>query len=134
VKVFALIPVPLVVLVSLCGSAVPPPATRTVAPTPTASPTPLPDIIAKIFDSAFLLWKPIFNIHGSTLHIAHVDSAIYVETTAGPAAAMLEPYHPGGLGVPDNSPVWVIVAYGQFQPTNIGVTDPTSGVHTTAWA
>ena len=136
-KVFAVIPVLLVVLVSLCGSPVPPPATRTVAPTSTASPTPQPTgIIANTFDDAVRLWKPIFNIHGSTLHIAHVDTASYAETTVGRARAMFEPYRPyssGDWGVPERSPVWVIVAYGQFQPTAIGITDPSTGVLTTAW-
>jgi hypothetical protein len=101
-----------------------------------ASPTPPPGIIANTFDDAVRLWKPIFNIHGSTLHIAHVNTASYVETTVAQARAMFEPdrpYSPGDWGVPESSLVWVIVAYGQFQPTGIGVT-PTSGVLTTAWA
>jgi hypothetical protein len=111
VKVFAVIPVLLVILISLCGSPAPPPATRTVAPTPTASRTPQPTgIIANTFDDAVRLWKPIFNIHGSTLTMAHVDTASYVETTLGQARAMFEPDRPGYLGVPDSSPVWVIVA------------------------
>ena len=132
-KVFAVIPALLVVLVSLCGSPVPPPSTRTVAPTPTASPTP-PGIIANTFDDGVRLSKPIFNIHGSTLDMAHVDTASYVETTLGQARAMFEPNLPGYLGVPDSSPVWVIVAYGQFQPFVMGISDPPPGVFTTAWA
>src|ERR1700674_4641374 len=88
-KVFAAIPVLLVVLVSLCGSPVPPPATRTVAPTPPPS-----GIFAHTFDDAVRLWKPIFNVHGSTLGIAHVDTVSYVETTVGQARAMFEPDRP----------------------------------------
>jgi hypothetical protein len=141
VKVFAVIPVLLVVLVSLCGSPVPPPATPTIAPTPTATPgnSPTPRrgiIIANTFDDAVHLNKPIFNIHGSTLHMAHVDTASYVETTVGQARAMFEPtrpYDPGDWGVPESSLVWVIVAYGQFQPVALAIT-PTSGVLPTAWA
>jgi hypothetical protein len=138
VKVFAVIPVLLVILISLCGSPVPPPATRTVAPTPTASRTPQPTgIIANTFDDAVRLSTPIFNIHGSKMHFAHVDTASYVETTVGQARAMFEPtrpFNPGDWGAPESSPVWVIVAYGQFRPMAISDPDPGTGVLTTAWA
>jgi hypothetical protein len=46
---------------------------------------------------------------------------------------MFEPNRPGYLGVPDSSPVWVIVAYDQFQPFVMGITDPTPGFFMTAW-
>ena len=89
VKVFAVIPVLLVVLVSLCGSPVPPPsATRTVAPTPTATPWNRAQaqptrFIANNIDDAIRLSKTIFNRQGSTLAVAHVDSATYNTEATG---------------------------------------------------
>jgi hypothetical protein len=105
-----------------------------VSSSSTSTNTPPSSIVASTFDDAVRLWKGIFNVHGSTLVIAHVDSASYVETTLGQARAMLEPNRPGELSVPDSSLVWVIVAYGQFEPFVMGITDPTPVAFTTAWA
>ena len=67
-----------------------------------------------------LLTKAHFNRNGSTLAVAHVDSATYVETTVEQARAFFAPGYPGDWGVPDSNRVWVIVAYGQFEPTAMG--------------
>jgi hypothetical protein len=100
-----------------------------------ASPTPQPTlIIANNIDDAILLSKTIFNRQGSTLAVAHVDSAIYVETTVEQARAFFAPGYLGDWGVPDSDRVWLIVAYGQFEPTAMGITDPSPGVLSAAWA
>jgi hypothetical protein len=49
------------------------------------------------------------------------------------ARAFFAPSFRGDWGVPDSDPVWVIVAYGQFEPTAMGITDPSPGVLGTAW-
>lgn len=74
------------------------------------------------------LSKAIFNRQGSTLAVAHVDSATYVEATVAQARAFFTPGNPGDWGVPDSNRVWVIVAYGQFEPTAMGITDPSPAV------
>ncbi|HEY8767959.1 MAG TPA: hypothetical protein VIP09_11990 [Dehalococcoidia bacterium] len=90
--------------------------------------------IANNIDDAIRLSKTIFNRQGSTLAVAHVDSATYVETTVEQARAFFAPQYPGDWGVPDSDRVWVIVGYGQFESTAIGITDPSPAVESAAWA
>jgi hypothetical protein len=104
--------------------------TASSSPALAAQPT---RFIANNIDDAIRLSRSTFNIHGSTLALAHVDSASYVETTVAQARAFFAPSFPGDWGVPDSDLVWVIVAYGQFEPTHMGITDPSPGVASTAW-
>ena len=50
------------------------------------------------------------------------------------ARAFFAPQYPGDWGVPDSDRVWVIVGYGQFESTAIGITDPSPAVESAAWA
>lgn len=46
---------------------------------------------------------------------------------------MFEPLRPTDGTEDESAPVWVIVAYGQFQQSARAITSPTPGILTTAW-
>ena len=62
---------------------------------------------------------------GTFLELAQTESVRYVETTVGEARQLFERNGPRTApDVPDGAPVWVFVAYGQFQMYNPGVEPP----------
>lgn len=101
---------------------------------PAPSETIPPSIISNNIDDAIRLWKGgIFSVHGGTLRLAHVDNASWVETTVGQTRTLIEPTCLACWSLPDETPIWLIVAYGQFQDSTRAIR-PTPGLFTTAWA
>jgi hypothetical protein len=98
---------------------------------PPATATVWPGLYANTIDDAIRLTASLFTGHGGTLSVARPESVSYVATTAAQARAMIPD---GVLQVPDETPVWLIVAHGEFLPSSVGVSvTPIGPPSTTAW-
>lgn len=67
-----------------------------------------------------------------------IESAVYVETTVGRARDLFDPKREIGSGrfftdAPADSPVWVVVAYAEFQWANRGAIDVPPVLYSTVW-
>ena len=98
-------------------------------PTPTQSqsspPADLDTAPALTADEALRRAADWFMGGGTFLELAHPQAVSYVETTVGEARQLFERNGPRTApDVPDDAPVWVFAAYGQFQMYNPGVEPP----------